>query len=168
MKDSPAGVRIRPAMEADLPAINDIYNYYVVESTCTYQVECESAEGRKAWFQLHGHEHPVVVAEFAGEVVGWGALSRFHPRAAYERTVEDSIYVRSNLQRRGIGGAILADLIGRARKLRHRTIVALISADQAGSIALHARSGFHEAGRLAQVGRKLGQWLDVVYMQLML
>ena len=161
-------MQIRLAHAGDLAAINAIYNHYVLHSTCTYQLAPESDGARRAWFQAHGKEHPVTVAESAGEVVGWASLNRYHPREAYARTVENSIYVRHDRQRRGIGRALLADQIERARQLGHHTILALISAEQAASIALHEAFGFQKAAHLRELGWKQGQWLDVVFMQLLL
>lgn len=164
MNDNPQPT-IRPATVADLPAINDIYNHYVPLSTCTYQTEPETAEGRAAWFARHGAAHPVIVAVRGGEIVGWGSLSPFRPREAYSRTVENSVYVRHDCHRQGIGSILLADLIVRARAAGHHVIIAVIDSSQAGSIALHTRHGFAECGRLHEVGRKFGQWLEVVYLE---
>ena len=159
---------IRLATAADLGAINAIYNHYVLSSTCTYQTEPETDEARAAWFGGHGAKHPITVAERSAEIVGWGSLSRFHARAAYGRTVENSVYVRHDQQRRGIGRALLADLIARARELEYHTIIAGIDANQAGSVALHAAAGFERVALLKEVGFKFGRWLDVIYMQLIL
>ena len=158
---------IRLATECDLPAIHDIYNYYVVHSACTYQTEIEPLAVRQTWFAGRGPEHPVTVAELDGQVVGWGALSRFHPRSAYRRTVENAVYVRHDSHRRGVGRALLVDLIDRAAALDHHTIVALVDAEQAGSLALHEQLGFGHAGRIQQAGFKFDRWLDVVYLQRM-
>jgi phosphinothricin acetyltransferase len=159
---------IRLATEADLGAINAIYNHYVEHSTCTYQLAPESAEARLAWFHRHGAAHPVTVAEMAGEIVGWASLNVFNPREAYARTVENSVYIHHQHHRQGLGRAMLADLIARARALDHHTIIAGISAEQTASVRLHEEVGFVEIGRLREVGFKHGQWLDVVSMQLML
>ena len=159
-------ISIRLARADDLKAINDIYNHYVLNSTCTYQEEPETAEGRQEWFAKHDTKHPITVAvDEAGEIVGWGALNAFHNRSAYRFTTENSVYVRHDMHRRGIGKLLLADLMERARALRHRVIVALISADQEPSVKLHENAGFETVGRLRKVGFKFGQWLDVVYMQ---
>lgn len=159
---------IRPATPADLAAICAIYNYYVQHSTCTYEDEPDTPAGRAAWLASHGPTHPVIVAEVRGEIVGWGSLSPFHPRCGYRLTVEDSVYVRHDRHRRGIGRALLAALIARARDLGHHTVIAGISADQPASIALHREFDFVEVARLQEVGYKFGRWLDVIYMQLML
>jgi L-amino acid N-acyltransferase len=158
---------IRLARRDDLASINDIYNYYVTHSTCTYQETPEPIEARQAWFERHGPEHPITVAEVDRQVVGWGALSPFNPRSAYRFTVENSIYVDHEYQRRGIGDAILKDLLARARAIGHRTIIAGIDASQEGSVAIHAKHGFVKVAHLRRVGYKFERWLDVVYMQLM-
>jgi len=164
-----AVIVIRLATAADLPAINDIYNYYVHHSTCTYQTEPETPEARRAWFEQHAPEtHPVTVATIDDAVVGWGAISQFRPRAAYGHTVEASVYLRHDVHRRGIGKALLLDLIARAKAAGHHTLIGGASADQAASLALQESLGFQRVGYLKEVGFKFGRWLDVVYSQLML
>ncbi len=159
---------LRPAVKADLAAMNDIYNHYVLHSSCTYQEEPESPDRRIEWFSRRGAAHPVIVAESGGQVVGWGALSAFHERSAYRRTVENSVYVHHDYHRRGVGGAILQDLISRATTLGHHAIIAGIDAEQAGSIALHVKFGFRSVGRFSEVGFKFNRLLDVVYFELIL
>ena len=160
--------QIRPAKESDLAAINDIYNHYVVHSTCTYQEEPEPLDSRQRWFNLHGEKHPVVVATTNGAVIGWGSLSAYHPRSAYRFTVENSVYLDHRYHRQGIGSLLLRDLIARARALGHRAIIAGIDGEQTASVALHSKFEFEKAGHLKRVGFKFGRWLDVIYMQLSL
>ena len=160
-------VHIRLATEADLVAINDIYNHYVRSSTCTYQEEPETMDGRRAWFAARGAAHPVTVATTNGVVVGWGSLSPYHRRQAYRYTVENSVYVAPTHQRRGIGRLLLADLIERARSIGHHSIIAVIDGEQAGSITLHEQFGFTRVGRFPEIGFKFGRWCDVHYLQLM-
>jgi phosphinothricin acetyltransferase len=159
---------IRPATESDLVAINDIYNHNVLNSTCTYQEEPEPLSGRRQWFDHHDERHPVIVAEAGGQVAGWGSLSKFHERSAYGNTVENSIYVHHEHQRRGVGSILLVELIARARAAGFRAIIAGIDGEQAASVALHAKFGFQKVGHLKQVGFKFGRWLDVIYMELLL
>ena len=160
-------LKIRDATEADLVAINDIYNHYVLNSTCTYQEEPETMDGRRAWFAAHGAAHPVTVATLDGEVVGWGALTPYHRRAAYRNTVENSVYIAPAHHGRGIGKLLLADLIERAKAIGHHAIIAVIDGDQPGSIALHERYGFTRVGLMPEIGFKFGRWCDVHYLQLM-
>lgn len=164
----PAQTLIRPAAESDLVAINDIYNHYVLHSTCTYQEEPESLEGRRQWFRHHSEKHPVIVAELDGQVAGWGSLSAFHPRSAYRHTVENSVYVHHQHHRHGLGSLLLQELIIHARNQGHCAIIAGIDAGQTASVALHSKFNFEEVGRLKRVGLKFGCWLDVIYMELIL
>ena len=161
-------VTLRPATESDLGAINDIYNHYILHSTCTYQEEPESFESRHRWFHRHGHRHPIIVAHDAGEITGWGSLSPFHERSAFSNTVENSVYVHPQHHRRGIGSLLLHELSSNARRLGHHAIIAAIDSGQPASIALHAKFNFVEVGRLKQVGLKFGRPLDVIYMELIL
>ncbi len=157
---------IRSAVLADCAPISEIYNYYVLNDTCTYQDEPDQIGERESWFKDHGPRHPVIVLEVEGGVVGWASLSPYHKRSAYRFTVEDSIYLRPEWRRKGLGRLLLQELINRTRELGHRTIIAGVSAEQAGSIKIHENFGFIKAGHLKRVGFKFSQWLDVVYLQL--
>ena len=159
---------IRLATAADLETINTIYNHYVFHSTCTYQTEASTIQERQAWFAAHGPEYPVTVGEQGGEVIAWGSLTRFHARAAYRPTVENSVYVRHDLLGVGIGRQMLADLVARAQALKYHSIIAGVSADQVASVKLHERAGFVKVAHLREVGFKFDRWLDVVYLQKML
>jgi phosphinothricin acetyltransferase len=167
-------VRIRLATADDLAAINEIYNYYVETSTCTYQKDPSTEAERAQWFAAHGERFPITVAESGDPtdpiptIIGWGSLSAFRDRWGYRFTIENSVYVRHDAQRCGIGRALLADLIERARALSYHTIIAGISAEQAGSVRLHELAGFRPAGHFRQVGHKFDQWLDVLFLQLQL
>ena len=160
--------RLRPMAEDDLAEVNAIYNHYVLNSTCTYQLEPETDAARAAWFAARGSGYPRLVVEDAGRVVGWAALMPYHARGGYARTVENAVYVDVGHHRRGIGALLLDALVTGAGADGHHVIVARIDGDQAASIALHGRFGFVHAGRLREIGWKFGRWLDVVEMQLML
>ena len=159
---------LRLAAESDLAAINDIYNYYVMHSSCTYQEEPESLDDRRQWFSRRSARHPAIVAQSNGQIVGWGSISPFHSRCAYRHTVENSVYVHHDYHRRGVGSALLRDLISRASAQGLHAIIAGIDGEQAGSIALHAKFGFQQVGHFKQVGFKFERWLDVIYMELIL
>ena len=156
---------VRPATASDLPAINALYNHYVLHSTCTYQETPETEEGRKHWFAAHDAAHPVIVVELNNQIAGWGSLSPYHLRSAFRFTVEDSVYVLPQYQRRGLGAALLQNLLSQAADAGHHTVIAAIDSEQAASITLHTRFGFEKATLLKQVGFKFGRWLDVLYMQ---
>src|SRR5262245_34814490 len=109
---------LRLATELDLPAINEIYNHYVLNSTCTYQLEPETLPDRMDWFRDHpADRYPVIIAESNGNVEGWGSLSKWRPRAALAPTVEATVYIRQGMHRRGLGRLILSDLLERARRI---------------------------------------------------
>lgn len=164
----PDAYALRPATAADLPAISAIYNHSVLTSTCTFALEPETLADREAWFAGRTAAHPVLVADAGGEVVAWGSLSPWNKRAGYAATVEWSVYVREDWQRKGLASAILAELVRLAKAAGHRTILGGVSADQTASLELHRRHGFVQAAHLREVGFKFGRWLDVIYLQLML
>lgn len=166
MENSP---RIRPATVADLPAINGIYNHYVETCTCTWRTTPLTEAERLAWFQTNRTEaHPVTVAELDGQVAGWGALSPFRGGEGFRFTAENSVYVHPGFHRRGIGRALLLDLVERARRAGLHVIVAGISADQTASLGLHAAAGFVKVAHMPETGFKFGRRLDLVFLQLTL
>ena len=121
---------IRNATFDDLRAILDIYNAEVVSGTATWDTEERTWEAQIAWWEAHATPYCVIVAVEADDtVVGWGSLSRFHPRAGYRFTVEDTVYVRPDRQRRGIGRAILSHLITRGQAAGFRAMLGKISGD---------------------------------------
>jgi L-amino acid N-acyltransferase len=160
-------VQLREAREEDLEALNRIYNHYVLHSDCTLQTEPSTLQERREWFATQG-ARPVLVATLGEEVVGWGALIQYNPRAGYRFTLEDSLYLRHDMTGRGLGRLLLEELLVRARALGAHSVLAKIVATQERSLALHARCGFTEVGRLREVGFKLERWVDVVFMQRLL
>ena len=169
MKSIPP-IQIRPALRGDLPAILEIYNDAVLQTTATYDYEPRTLEHRVTWFEDHQKLGlPVFVAASAdGRIAGWSALNRYHDRMGYRFTVENSVYVAADQRGRGLGRLLLAPLIESARGLGLRAIIAAIDAINEPSIRLHAAFGFERVGHFRQVGFKFGRWLDVVYMELLL
>jgi phosphinothricin acetyltransferase len=161
-------LHIRQAIEGDVPAIRDIYNYEVLHGTATFDIEPKSVENRLQWFRKIEPPHCIVVAEEDGAVVGWGCLHPFHERAAYRYTVEDSVYVHHDDQGRGIGTLILSHLIELAREAGFHSIMAGMSEGNEASVRLHQRSGFEVVGVQREVGYKFERWIDVTWMQKML
>ncbi len=104
----------------------------------------------------------------AGEVVGFGSLSPWRSRPAYNTSVEDSVYVRDDQRGQGVGRLLLADLVERARAHGFHAVFARIVGGHEASIALHVALGFEVAGVEREVGRKFGRWLDVVVMERLL
>jgi phosphinothricin acetyltransferase len=152
---------------AHLPAIRDIYNHAIRTTAATFDLEERTMDDRAAWLKDRGPAHPVLVAVDDGDaVLGWASLSPYDKvRAAYARTVEDSIYVRPEAHGRHVGSLLLGALMEAAHTAGHHAIIARITGGNAASVRLHERFGFATVGTLREVGRKFGQWHDVLLMQ---
>ncbi len=159
-------VLIRPFAWSDVPAITIIYRHYVERSTATFDLE---APGETFMAEKFGHMaelgHPVVVATHDGEVLGYAYASIYRPRPAYRFTCENTVYCAPEAQQRGIGTALMNEILARARAFGFRQMIAVITAESAGSIRLHEKLGFREVGRYEAVGFKFDRWLDIVHMQ---
>ena len=159
--------KIRAAAKGDIPAIAAIYAREVLENVATFE-EVPPSEGEmgQRMDKVHGLGLPYIVAECDGDILGYAYAGPFHARAAYRYTVEDTVYIRPDQHRRGIGRALLADIVGRCESLGARQMMALIThLPDSGSVALHAALGFRMMGVAHSVGYKFGRWLDVAYMQ---
>lgn len=157
---------IRPATAADLPAINDIYNYEVLHGLATFDVLPRSLERAQAWLAAHDARHPVLVADRDDSVLGWASLTLYSDRKAYENLAEDSLYVHQDFRGRGIGGQLLDALLAAGKAAGLHSVLARITAVNRQSIEMHRRRGFEQMGVLREAGTKNGRLLDVVFMQL--
>jgi L-amino acid N-acyltransferase YncA len=159
---------IRPSTDADLPAIAGIYAQAVLHGTGTFELEPpDAAEMARRRADVLGKGLPWLVAEAAdGAVLGYAYANHFRPRLAYRFCLEDSIYLAPQAQGRGVGTALLAELIGQCEARGARQMLAVIGdSANAGSIGVHRRLGFEHTGVLKASGWKFGRWLDVVLMQ---
>ena len=161
---------IRPSRDADVPAITAIYAHHVETGTASFETTApDEAEMRRRRNALMERRYPWFVADLDGEVCGYAYAGPYRTRPAYRYTVEDSVYVGSSAQRRGIGKALLHTLIRACTDLGFRQMVAIIGdSAQAASIGLHQAAGFEMVGTLGDVGYKHERWLDTVFMQLAL
>jgi L-amino acid N-acyltransferase YncA len=159
---------VRLAVPSDAAAINDILNYYIVHTTATFITVPNTVTERVVWLNDREAIHPVIVAELDGFVAGWASLSAFRPRQAYRQTAELGVYVRHDLHRRGIGRALVSELIVRARALGHHVLVGGCCHESTASLALMESLGFTQVARFREVGRKFDRWLDVIFLQLIL
>jgi L-amino acid N-acyltransferase len=157
---------IRDATEADLPRIVAVTNHAIEHTTANWNYAPITLDQRREFLlarQARGF--PVLVAEDETGVTGFASYGDFRPFDGYARTVELAIYVDPHAQGRGVGKALLAALIDRARNAGMHVIIGGIEAGNVASIALHHGFGFVETGRMPQVGRKFDRWLDLVFMQ---
>jgi L-amino acid N-acyltransferase YncA len=159
---------VREATVADLTEIAEIYNYYILNSVITFDVEAMKLEEWKSKFEyLQGLKLPFIVAQSpSGQILGFAYLAPWRQKAAYRRTAENSIYLKPSARGKHIGTQLLKDLLARGKKAGLREVVAVISdRGTEASIAMHTKFGFEEQGRLAKVGFKLGKWVGVVMLQ---
>lgn len=164
-----AQVNIRAASEADLPAIRDIYNDAVSNTTAIWNDTQADLADRRLWYRARRTRNfPVLVATQHDKVVAYASYGDFRAFTGYRFTVEHSIYVHADHRGQGVAKTLLPTLIEHARIAGLHAMVAGIEAQNAASIALHANFGFIEVGRLPEVGYKFGRYLDLVFMQLLL
>lgn len=159
---------VRPATAEDLEAITAIYGHHVTTGAATFELAPPSPEEMaRRHAEITGGGYPfLVVTDDAQTVVGYAYAGAYRSRPAYRFTVEDSVYLAPGSVGRGLGSRLLAAIIDACTSRGDRQMIAVIGgADNAASIALHARAGFVEAGRLTAVGRKFDRWVDTVLMQ---
>ena len=151
-----SAITIRNAALADAEAICAIYNHEVEQETSTFDLVPRSLQVQRDWIQARSGAFSALVAvDESGQVVGFGALSEYRDRAAYSTTVENSVYVRRDMARRGIGKALLTALLDRAEASGFHSLIALIEASVAASRAMHESSGYQLVGieREDDIGR---------------
>lgn len=162
-------ITIRIATEQDLPAILDIYNEVILNTTAVYDYLPHTLEMRKEWYAAKQKDnYPVFVAEEGSRLVGFSSFGPFRAWAAYKYTVENSIYIASSERGKGIGRLLLAPLIDAARERGLHAIVAGIDASNEASIKLHKAFGFEQVGHFKEVGYKFDKWLDLAFLELVL
>ena len=160
-------IRIRKAIESDLPQLLIIYNEIILNTTAVYDYEPHSMEMRRQWFHAKKEQgFPVFVAEDGERILGFSSIGPFRAWAAYKYSVENSVYVAANARGQGVGKLLLAPLIDAAGKLRLHTIIAGIDATNETSLRLHKSFGFEEVAYFKQVGWKFERWLDLKFLQL--
>ena len=158
---------MRPASPDDIAAIHSIYAHHVLNGLASFEEQPPAAaELRRRYDEVTARGLPYVVAEFGGIVGGYGYCSLYRARSAYRYSLEDSVYVRADMQGRGVGAALLDELIRRCEQLDYRQLIAVIGdSANVASIALHASRGFLRVGTIRSAGFKFGRWVDSVIMQ---
>src|SRR3954468_3918292 len=145
---------IRDALEADLPAIVEIYNAAIATRTSTAFLGPVTIEERLPWFRRHSPgAFPLWVVELESEIAGWLSFHEFIPRPAYNGAAEISIYVNEKFRRRGIGRTLLARAIATAPKLNIRMLLGYVLGHNEASLALFAQGGFERWGHLPRIAR---------------
>lgn len=159
---------IRSATDADLVSMVEIYNYYIQNSVVTFDIDAMTLDDWAAKFKwINSLGLPFIVAETQSQqIIGFAYVAPWRQKAAFKRTVEDSIYLRPAAIGKRVGTKLLTELLVRAKAAGVKEVVAVISDKGAeASIALHERFGFKQQGHLGKVGFKFGRWLGTVLMQ---
>lgn len=158
-------ITIRAATRGDLPHLTEIYNHYVVHTPVTFDVEPYTVERREAWFSQFATSgrYRLFVAEENGSVVGYAGTTRFRPKAAYDTTVETTIYCDQRAIGKGIGSRLYGALFDALEGEDIRRIVGGYTLPNAASAALHERFGFKRVGIFTENGRKFGRYWDVAW-----
>jgi phosphinothricin acetyltransferase len=158
-------MKIRDAVESDLPAIIDIYNAAIATRISTAQLEPVTVESRRRWLTEHAPDrHPFWVMECDGQIAGWLTIKPFLPRCAYSGTAELSVYVDQKFRRRGVARTLLEEAIARAPQLEITAMVGLIFAHNEPSLRLFEQVGFARWGLLPQVALLDGVHRDLTIM----
>jgi phosphinothricin acetyltransferase len=162
------GVSFRAANAADAPTLVTIYNHYVTTSNVTFDLDSWTPDDMSHKIELVAAlGMPFIVAERDGDTVGYAYLSTFREKAAYDTTMENTLYLRVDARGAGIGGTMLEELCRLGAAVGVREVVAVIAntPDAVPSIRLHEKAGFARVGEMGRVGRKFDEWIGVVIMQ---
>lgn len=162
-----AEVIIRAAVRTDLPRLTEIINHYIVNTPITFDIDPYSIEGRTRWFEEHteGARYRMVVAVEEETVMGWACSGRFRTKAAYDTTVESSVYCAPEATGRGIGSMLYNALFEAIANEDINRVVAGVTMPNDASIALHQRFGFRPVGTFSENGRKFGRFWDVMWLE---
>ena len=156
---------IRRGTIEDLKNITDIYNEAIEKTVATFDTEKKTLDQQRIWFNEHGKNNPIIVAEQKGIIVGWSALSKYSTRCAYSNTAEISLYVKEKYQGKGLGRKLIDAIIQEGEKTNIHAVLARITEGNEVSVHLHKSVGFENIGTMKEVGNKFGKLLDVHLMQ---
>jgi len=163
-----SGIQIRKAEDSDVGAITEIYAHHVLHGTGSFEIDPPDArEMARRMADIVSRSLPYLVAESDNNIIGYAYATPYRPRFAYRFTLEDSVYVHHDHSGRGVGAALLEELIRRCKDWGCRQLVAVIGDSQnKASVRVHEKLGFQHSGVLRGVGFKFNRWIDTVFMQL--
>lgn len=160
-------INVRHATESDVPAMLEIYNEIILNTTAVWHNEPHTLQMRQEWFALKTEQgYPVFVAEQNGVITGFSTIGPFRPWVGYRFTVENSVYVSAENRGNGIAKLLMPPIIEAAKQLKLHAIVAGIEASNEPSIALHNKFGFVEVAHFKEVGFKFNRWMDLKFLEL--
>jgi phosphinothricin acetyltransferase len=163
-----ADYRVRLATEADAEAICRIYNQGIEDRLATLETELRTPDERRQWMASRSPRHPVIVAEDAGALAGWGSLNLFNARPAYRFVADFSVYIERGWRGKGVGRVLLARLIELGREHGYHKLVLSAFPFNPGGMALYEKMGFRTVGIYKEQGQLDGQWVDTIVMERLL
>ena len=155
---------IREAAYSDVDAIADIYNYYLLNTIITFELDPITPQDIMRRMEKSKKVGPYLVYEENGEIIGYTYVSKFREKKAYENSVESTIYLKNGFGGRGIGSRLYSELLSQVVSQRH-AIIAGIALPNEASVRLHEKCGFRKVAHFSEVGRKFGTWIDVGFWQ---
>lgn len=160
---------IREATKKDLTVIREIWNYNISHTTVNFDYEPKSKEETEEWFGYKKkHNFPIFIADLNGQVAGYASYGTFRAWEGFKYAVEHSIYTHNDFQRMGAGKALMEHMILDAKNNGYRTMIGCIDAKNINSIHFHQKFNFEIVGKMKDIGFKFGNWLDGVFVQLLL
>lgn len=154
---------VREIEPGDIPACRELYNYYIENTTFSFETEPVSPEDFAARVERISAVYPYLVCEDEGRVVGFCYLDVFSERGAYRFTCDLSVYVDKDSRKQGIGFAMTEEILSRAKAMGLKTVVAVITSENTVSESFHRKMGFELTASLSDVGYKFGRWLGIKY-----
>jgi L-amino acid N-acyltransferase YncA len=155
---------IREATSSDASAITAIYNYYILNTTITFELYPITRGETIKRMEKYKEVGPYLVFEEDGEVIGYAYVARFRERRAYEHSVESSIYLKNGCGGKGLGTRLYSELLSQVSIQRH-TIIGGIALPNEASVRLHEKCGFRKVAHFSEVGWKFEKWIDVGFWQ---
>ncbi|MGX7666098.1 N-acetyltransferase family protein [Flavobacterium pedocola] len=160
---------IRKITPEDIPAVLEIVNHEILNSTAIWDYDVRTLEQQTAIINEKNESgFPFLVAEKEGRIAGFGTYGTFRYKIGYRFTVEHSVYIHKDFTGNGIGSLLLKELIEIAKLQKLHTMIGVIDAENGGSIAFHERLGFKRVGHIKETGYKFDRWLDSVFVQILL
>jgi phosphinothricin acetyltransferase len=155
---------IRFVTPSDAIAIAEIYNYYILNSVITFELDPVTPQEITSRMEKYKEIGPYLVYEERGEILGYAYVSKFRERKAYENSAESTIYLKNGYGGKGLGYQLYMELLSQVALQRH-TIIGGIALPNEASVRLHEKCGFRKVAHFSEVGRKFGKWIDVGFWQ---
>jgi len=159
-------MKIRPPKLTDAEQIANIYNFYILNTHHSFEIEPVGLEEMRRRIGDTIENYPFLIAEENGKVLGYAFAACYKPRSAYKNSVEVSVYVKNDLKQKGIGTKLYEKLFDELSKMNVHVIIAGISLPNEASVKLHERFEMEKVAHFREVGFKLGRWIDVGYWEL--